>query len=1714
MQNFELDFNKNPNLVESTPHKKKFDIELFTLVPLSQKIYRYDEIEYEIYEKLKKKYKPEEIPFFLRQELETIDYFYDVDSDGNLLPKLESILRSEDIRDALYNHNSKYTAQVCLGYTNDDQYMKIWSSKKNVAEIPLNGIYAPKTKMTTYYIECTQNELKQQILQSRPFKSYDDINKEELNEKSNVLNLKDEWAYSSIIEAVVLDPNDNIYLNMEDSENKYDFILKAHENNELKLSRFTGGQPYYIAEKDRNGFVYNLIHDKSKSIPQSYLQHNILFEKETIYSQDKSYMNKLDFQKLNNYLILCDGEYEKDFDFARIISCRGNEINIKRLKIVDKKNVVVVPEVILAHQIRKVFAVPVIQSNLLILNELYTFIHQNEILTARLIKITKKMNNIIGKSNNNNMSQSSSKDSEGYMQNKIYVPNVGYIFPTNENYSIYASETQKEKKTTNINKYFADFQNIPIVSSQEPFDTETMETSNDIILVFRLDNFNRMEQDSQFQEILVSFSDFKKLYLHSSSLVEFIATVKKNDIIISSSNDIYYYVESKYNENAKKSSIQFLVSDRFNDSSKLVPLIYENIRGHIPFHLNWHHNLILTIPVNEKVENPSVGLFDNYKYMPNLYQLLKIESKFRKGSQQLRAMNDLELRDYLYSYSYHDTYATTRSIVYPMFQHNSFVHTRKCLKRKRHMEQKISDLSKEWSMSDRTETQNESKSASKFTVQKTIDQKIVDSILSVENINKRNALLSEYIEKYCFLFQDTESKEWWYYVIRDDEKIPVLCIHHKFIINNDKDGLNDILEETKDGVKICKNCKLYLRMQDFDTFGGFDDSNNVNQFREKSQNIANGVEFAGMGDKNLGKFFNEINISKTQFPTSKSLVPSEFQFTTTEKDAYGKIGNSFAVTIFEDRYKKLKLDNSAIYSNLLQSGSLFDNYMTYLSQNPESYNFEFETLSMKAKIELEQIKLNMKTLETEIRKLKTTEPKGEKIKNLCKEYKIYENKYKDVKKIYESKPIQGENLSGLTIEFISKIPIENKFGLAVMVAFKHWYLSFYGNRFENIPGEQVSISDFNKKFETVWFEELNEYPQLKKMYYYLESQLQNNASIQEWKNMHKSHLMTSVSQHTSSFSDYIKGQNVYDYFRSLGGAENYQLDEKDSFRQDYNIPNYIIRYPGNIDWNVVQEIIEYHTNVYYDQPTEENYNRLISMNQEVQNEWRNYKEWYQQNYYLFLKAKQYEPLEADTAENKIKFLQSYFEKHNIDASGVQTNVSQADLLAKYEQIYFNFKFSKIQNQITINTLIKPHLDFTTYTDTFEFINFKTSLGIQDNDNALEIYSCFTRNFGDILQVVQNVETFIYNMQIYKSSVAQTLLQNLFDDVLSSFDLETNNLLMQGTTVASFLSEWMKRYNGIVPKYQEFMFEDNQEKLVLKDKDTSVQVCNALVNQLFDFNRFFNEITQGKKDIVSERIRKIMKMKNADNKEYEDLQNLLGDAIENTNVYNPMLDLMNNNKINCLLQYILNKPDISMYPILFTNAITFYFIVFFGFNDKLSELPNPEDSVLLTATEENKIKVKLFIYYFKKQMKLKREINKSMLQTRKEIQDAGYYENFPPTLNAENYVRNSAKYGVKLINLQETLDLYRKERELSYKKGQMYPVTATEYLVESELEEEGIQSTTTNYQIYNSEDQNLAGPLDQTEGTEGLIMRDIMGIDIADIMESGDDPNEMELNDDE
>lgn len=1703
MQNFELDFNKNANLVEFTPHKKKFDIELFTLVPLSERIYKFDEIEYEIYEKLKKKYanRPEEIPFYLAQELDTLYYFYDVDSEGNLLPKLEVKLRSEDVRDSLFNHNCKETGHICLGYTNElFDKSKIWSSKKNISEIALNGIYGPKTKMTTYYIECTQDALKRQILNSRAFLSVEEINKEYINTKEQTFTLKNEWSQ---LETNVIDPNQAIFQNIEQSENKTDFILNAIDTNQVKMYRVFGPDSFHVAEKDRNGFVYNLIQDKNKTIPMSFLQSYMYYEKENVCVKDTSYLNKLDYDHLNNCLILCDDELEKDYQYARIVSIKGNEVSIKRLKFINKKNIILQNDIILCQNIRKVFGVPKIKKNLLIINENYTFIHENEIITARLVKISK------------NTVKNNNQDSEGY--NSIFVPNVGYIFPGNENYNKYASQYKKEKvkKTTNINIYFAEFQSINVQNS-DIFDTETSNVANDDILVFRNEDISSIENS---QEILISFNDFKKLYLHTSSVVEFLNFVKKNDILITNDNSTFYFVEYNIKNILNKSNIEIIVSDKINGSN-LVTINYNKIKGHIPFQLRWADMLTLTVPIYNKIENSSVNQYDTYKYLPNLYQLLvkqkkksKSKSKIDKATFRPRhknLINDLQLRDILYAYSYHDTYATNSSIIYPMFQHYTYIFIKKNLKRKRIIENEISSVSQKWIEQD---VSSETERKQTATSEKTIDEKIVDSILSIENVNKRNQLLSEYIEKYCFLFQDPESQEWWYNVVRNSEKIPVLCVHYKFIVNRDILGLKDFLQETKDGYSICKNCKMVLQMQEFETFAGFDDSNNVNQFREKAQNMSNGVQFAGMGDKNLGKFFSEINISNTQFPTSKSLVPSsvsQFQFTTTERTTYGKIGNSFAMNIFEEKYKKLKLGNSVIYSNLFESGSLWDNYMTYLTENPDAFNFESEMTSMKAKIEMESLKITMASYAQEIKTLKVSDPKGEKIKKIAKEYKGLENKFKEIKKTYELKPVKFS--TNLNVDVLEKIPLESKFGLAVMVGLKYWYLSFYGNRFENLPNDETSSLDFKKKFETIWFNELTEFSIYREMYYYIEDQNRTNNSIQQWINMHKNHLMTALSKYTMSFSNVVKEQNIYDYFQSLSG--NTEIDEKLPFRQDYNIPQYIIQYPGNINWIFVQEIIEYHTNIYYDQPTVENYNRLIEMNAEVQNEWRNYKEWYQQNYYLFLKAKNYNPLIADTPRNRITYLVKYFDEHNIDYSGITINSSEADLLKQYEAIYFNFKFDKLQrkNKTAFNPIIKKHIDLTSIYETEEFKNFKKNLdGKSDtvcgDPKTEELYLKFNKCFTDTTYVVENIEIFINKMQTYNSSRAQSSLQNLIESVVSDMNQDVSSLLLHETTVKSFLSDWSKRYLFIAPKQKEFVLKEN-ETLILEDRDSSIQICQALLSQLNDFNRLFSELTNGTRNVVEERIKRNLKMKGADNTDYENMILLLGDTIEDPDVLNPWLSLMNTEKIDCIIQYFLSKPDLSLSPILMTNAITFYFTVFFGFNEELLEVPNTEDEIIMNVTQDNRIKVKIFMYYFKKQMRLKKELSKSMMQTRKEIQEAGYYENFPPVLDPEYYIKNKSKRGVNLVNLQDTLDFYRKSKETP--TNSIYPANDTEYLVETELDEDGTQPVATNYQIYSNQDQDINGIYGEESGTEGLLPQDL-GINPIDMIESGDDPNEIEYN---
>jgi hypothetical protein len=110
---------------------------------------------------------------------------------------------------------------------------------------------------------------------------------------------------------------------------------------------------------------------------------------------------------------------------------------------------------------------------------------------------------------------------------------------------------------------------------------------------------------------------------------------------------------------------------------------------------------------------------------------------------------------------------------------------------------------------------------SRLTGEKTREQKLVDSILTIGDPATKSKLLLGFIENNCYLAEDFKTKKSWYYSRVDPKKTRLLCPHVY------TDLLNESLEKyamkTDDGVTVCNNCGNVLNSLTFSYFEGYGD---------------------------------------------------------------------------------------------------------------------------------------------------------------------------------------------------------------------------------------------------------------------------------------------------------------------------------------------------------------------------------------------------------------------------------------------------------------------------------------------------------------------------------------------------------------------------------------------------------------------------------------------------------------------------------------------------------------------------------------------------------------------------------------------------------------------------------------------------------------------------------------------------------------------------
>lgn len=162
-------------------------------------------------------------------------------------------------------------------------------------------------------------------------------------------------------------------------------------------------------------------------------------------------------------------------------------------------------------------------------------------------------------------------------------------------------------------------------------------------------------------------------------------------------------------------------------------------------------------------------------------------------------------------------------------------------------------------------------------LEKTREQKIVESILSIADPAIKSDILLNFVDNNCYLAQDIKTNQYWYYSKIDTKKTKLLCPH----VYDDFKGksLEKYLMKIDDGSTICNNCAQVLNSLTFSYFEGYGDEavsrGNVIE--------VDGVERAGtMEDLTIQVSIDElgekeqpaINIVETVFNAESN--PAEF----------------------------------------------------------------------------------------------------------------------------------------------------------------------------------------------------------------------------------------------------------------------------------------------------------------------------------------------------------------------------------------------------------------------------------------------------------------------------------------------------------------------------------------------------------------------------------------------------------------------------------------------------------------------------------------------------------------------------------------------------------------------------------------------------------------------------------------------------------------------
>jgi hypothetical protein len=892
------------------------------------------------------------INYTIRKEIENVMYLYNIDSDGNLVRRPETMIATEDVRDSNYDRQVRMIIHVCCGLLNKNYGSAKWlymyqkgSRSMILPKERYNNDLAVsilkevvKKNRDQYFTNLTLDGLRHNIMNSFLYESgREGERKEETkteteadNEagkcvRKNVLSL-DRYPLGvvevlmpsvDIIQSVdiqrIRDADLNKFLtdlqkkdpkmteSMEDSDFLYKDFHDLYNRKLLETNRIHGGISLCDYKSDTYSFAYSLFENKENEIPMQNIYKIALMEKKKkgfrqpffyedcpttirnihagkvvlldsktyggyIYGKllsEKDILETKNGNKLECVLLTLATTPTNMSDEAFIQGTFENPENVFHRSIWEQKSLTQNIPVNL-NLIHRIFEILEIDKYHLIIGEKYTFVHQGVIKNLEL-------KSVLGEGNRNEE----------------------LLLTFEDNYSDEMSDA----------------------------------TQNSV--------------DVRTQHVKMTLRELKIKFIHAPEKVEFVYSLKLGDMILSDGL-VYFYTGRLQNQNF--TDYNLLCKDI---EKKEVIIPYRKIHGYVLKAEDWIEHLQYSLLLDDN-SNTKI-----YRFLPKLYQLLVTKGTVSetgenpsgfigKDIKKGRIVNDEVMRKYLYQYGYHDTYATTQSLVFYLYHYNTYKHIEKLLKQKiekkdrlRGDQNKISVGTVHGSNSKKSRMQENAQSLSQEllpapkgnreqeyanqmeTSDSNIHTRIRDIILSISDPIRKRRILKKYISDYCFVFKNeavvtTESKShkqdcglW--LMVPDSEKnvmIPVLCIHYKYLVEDDRENFENLLIKDGKGEHLfCRNCHEILEQVDFDTFEGFDnegEDGQKNKTRESSRVLNGDREFAGYSfDAQMKEFLNQ------QLPTSERNKMREKTLNQVRRDMYGAFDGQYVYDVFLEEYAKL-----------------------------------------------------------------------------------------------------------------------------------------------------------------------------------------------------------------------------------------------------------------------------------------------------------------------------------------------------------------------------------------------------------------------------------------------------------------------------------------------------------------------------------------------------------------------------------------------------------------------------------------------------------------------------------------------------------------------------------------------------------------------------------------------------------------------------------------